>query len=339
MDQTENNQNKKRKAWLVPLIWLFGIGLTGGLIITGLSLSKKNKQVAGLEQELSQTSSTLNSEKDSLFKELQLATNNAVVLQTKNETLDAGLSELKNKNNRLAHQNNNLVEREQNCNNNYNKLLASVGQLRSDNETLRNSLAGQQTVSESLRTELMNRDSLLAAQGKVIDNQKGKLKADSASSVALIDSVIHENSSNFINITELNGAYGINIRNVPYAHYFYGISNVSGLFVNKHFISGIGVGVLAYNSGVTAPLYLDFRYHFSKRTFTPYLYADGGLILKFDYMKEPMLFINPGVGLYKSISDKFALNLGAGIFIQRDDVAKASFLNFKLGLIYLKGGK
>jgi hypothetical protein len=101
----------------------------------------------------------------------------------------------------------------------------------------------------------------------------------------------------------------------------------------------VGVGVLAYNGGVTIPLYLDFRYHFNKRKFTPYLYADGGLLLKLDYLKEPVLFINPGIGLYKSISDKFALNFGAGVFIQRDEVAKSSFVNFKLGLIYRKGSK
>jgi hypothetical protein len=336
MDQTENSKKKNR---FIPLIWLFGIGLTGGLVTMGILLAKKNKQVSGLEQQLSQTTTTLNGENDALHNELKQAANEYTILQSQNEVLDANLSELKDRNRQLSGKYYNLVEREQQCRDDYNALLSSFDQLRSENELLKTNLASQQSDAEYLKNQLINRDSLLASREEMITNQQEKLKADSSVSAAIIDSVIRENSSRFVNITELNGAYGLNVRHVSYAHYFYGLTNVSGLFVNKHFISGIGLGVLAYDEGLTAPLYLDFRYHFTKRNFTPYIYADGGLVFQFDDPDEPMLFINPGVGLYKSISDKFALNLGAGLYIQRDVMAKASFINFKLGLIYIKGGQ
>jgi hypothetical protein len=217
--------------------------------------------------------------------------------------------------------------------------MSTVNTLRDENSGLKSDLAREQLASEQLKRQLAENDSLLAYNDEVITRQQHKLLDDSLTYKATIDTMILENTSRFINITELNGAYGLQVRDVPYAHYFYGITNVSGLYVNKHFISGIGLGILKYNEGLTVPLYLDFRYHFSKRNFTPYLYADGGLVFQLDDMDEPMLFINPGVGVYKTISDKFALNFGAGLFIQRDVMAKASFVNFKLGLIYIKGGQ
>lgn len=336
MDQTDKSKKKNR---YLPLIWLFGLGLAGGLVTLGLLLAKKNQQLTAMEQELTQVTSSLENDKLTLREALEKTNNNYSLLQSENEKLGAGMSDLKTRNRVLYNKIQGLTANEKKCQDDYASLMSTVNTLRDENSGLKSDLAREQLASEQLKRQLAENDSLLAYNDEVITRQQHKLLDDSLTYKATIDTMILENTSRFINITELNGAYGLQVRDVPYAHYFYGITNVSGLYVNKHFISGIGLGILKYNEGLTVPLYLDFRYHFSKRNFTPYLYADGGLVFQLDDMDEPMLFINPGVGVYKTISDKFALNFGAGLFIQRDVMAKASFVNFKLGLIYIKGGQ
>ncbi len=336
MDQTDNSKKKNR---YLPIIWLFGLGMAGGLVALGVLLSKRNQQLTAMEQELTQVTSTNEKEKLTLQEELEKNNNSYILLQSEHERLGKDADDLKNRNQMWYNKYKGLEAAGQKCADNYKALLSSLDLLRGENETLKSDLANKSTQEEFLKTQLLNRDSLLATNNELIKNQQQKFQTDSLTYQAIIDTMILENSSRFINITELNGAYGLQVRDVPYAHYLYGLTNVSGLFVNKHFISGIGLGVLKYDEGITVPLFLDFRYHFTKRSFTPYFYADGGLVFQLDDMKEPMLFINPGVGVYKTISDKFALNFGAGLFMQRDVMAKASFVNFKLGLIYIKGGQ
>ncbi len=336
MDQTENRKKKNR---YLPIIWLLGLGLAGGMVILSFLLAKKNQQLSAKEQELIQLTSTNEKEKLSLQEALDKTNNNYSLLQSEHEKLSENVGDLKNRNRLLNNKYQRIAANEQKCSNDYKALLNSLDLLRNENETLKSDLTNQHTKEELLKTQLSGRDSILASNNDLIKNQQHKIQTDSLTYQAKIDTMILENTSRFINITELNGAYGLYIRSIPYSHYFYGITNVSGLFVNKHFISGIGLGVLKYDEALTVPLYLDFRYHFAKRNFTPYLYADGGLVFQLNDMKEPMLFINPGVGVYKTISEKFALNFGAGFFIQRDVMAKASFINFKLGLIYIKGGQ
>lgn len=336
MDQTDKSKKKNR---YLPLIWLFGLGLAGGLVTLGLLLAKKNQQLTAMEQELTQVTSSLENDKLTLREALEKTNNNYSLLQSENEKLGTGLNDLKNRNRVLYNKIQGLTANEKKCQDDYASLMSTVNTLRDENSGLKSDLAREQLASEQLKRQLASNDSLLAYNDEVITRQQHKMLDDSLTYKATIDTMILENTSRFINITELNGAYGLQVRSVPYAHYFYGLTNVSGLYVNKHFISGIGLGILKYDEGLTVPLYLDFRYHFTKRNFTPYLYADGGLVFQLDDMDEPMLFINPGVGVYKTISDKFALNFGAGLFIQRDVMAKASFVNFKLGLIYIKGGQ
>jgi len=78
------------------------------------------------------------------------------------------------------------------------------------------------------------------------------------------------------------------------------------------------------------------RYTFNKRTFTPYFFADGGVLIPFESdLQKPSLFVNPGIGISRNIGKKLALNFGAGYYLQRD-AARNSFVNAKIGLIYRK---
>jgi hypothetical protein len=143
----------------------------------------------------------------------------------------------------------------------------------------------------------------------------------------------YEDVSGYVNITEASGGIGTGITTTDYSQYLLGISTINGYVINSHFITGIGVGLNAYNGGMMAPVYLDIRYNFNERKFTPYVFGDGGVLLNFDDIAAPGLFINPGLGIITKITDKLAINLGTGLFVQRVPTL-ASFINFKLGIIF-----
>jgi hypothetical protein len=337
MEQTQNDQNKKKKNRYLPFIWFFGLGLLGGLIVLALLIGKKNDQLKGLENQLTTTTLSLNHDKDALQNELQKVSSGYTDLKTTNESLNNKLNSQVLRNNGLASRNKKLSDLDEENRNKFNALIGSFDNLRNENSSLKSNLENEQSESNKLRSQLANYEDLAKTQKNEIVLQTDKYKKDSTQSVITIDSLVYESKLRFANITELNGGYGVYRRTIPYAHYFYGINNVTGFRINKHFIGGLGVGLLSYNGGVAIPLYLDFRYHFNQRKYTPYFWFDSGLELKFEDVGQPMLFINPGVGLYKSISDHFAVNLGAGVFIQRDILSKSTFANLKLGLIYIKG--
>jgi hypothetical protein len=138
----------------------------------------------------------------------------------------------------------------------------------------------------------------------------------------------------FVTINELTGGLGLVGKSYPYSKHFFGFTSVNGYQVNAEFFLGAGVGISNYDAGILVPLFLDFRYAFSTGQLSPYLYADGGLQLNVSNFNETKLFINPGVGARYALERNLAVNLSGGIISQVDGVNRASFVNFKLGVIY-----
>jgi hypothetical protein len=155
-------------------------------------------------------------------------------------------------------------------------------------------------------------------------------------------SITFNPNSGYINTTELQTAFGIGENNVPFGRYFIGVTNTSGYqislknsMVTKKIQGGVGTGLLIYNGGALLPLFLDFRFIWSERTLTPFIFATGGGLIHFsDFNRESRLFINPGAGARYSISEKLAVNAGAGLLIQTATYRRDSFLNFKIGLCF-----
>jgi len=252
--------------------------------------------------------------------------------------LNNGFVEQKNRNRRLVKENADYAVRDKECNKENLALKGTAEQLRTENENLKTDREILRSQSDDLQARLDYRDSVISSQMSMLGIQDNKLKNDSASMVRILDSIKYENTSGYYNSTELNGAYGLAKIDVPYSHYYYGITTVNGYAVNRHLFTGLGLGLLNYNTGLTAPVYLDFRYHFGRPGFNPYIYTDCGVIFKFgESMKTPMVFFNPGIGFFKSLSNKFGLNLGVGFLMQRDEY-KSSFLNLKLGFVFLNSG-
>ncbi|HBE42525.1 MAG TPA: hypothetical protein DDW27_15255 [Bacteroidales bacterium] len=153
----------------------------------------------------------------------------------------------------------------------------------------------------------------------------------------------------FVNVTELNGAYGLvnhGEEGAPhepgsvYSAYYYGVTNIFGYQIDRNFFGGVGVGYLHYEGGGLFPVYLEYKYNMYLRRFSPYFYADGGgMVHLSEFYDESKIFVNPGIGLSRTISPKLEVNLSVGYMIQaRTTLSRVTFLNFKAGIILRKNG-
>jgi hypothetical protein len=142
----------------------------------------------------------------------------------------------------------------------------------------------------------------------------------------------------FVNITELNGASGLRDTLATNAGYYFGITNVFGYQIDKNFFGGIGVGFYYYDVGNLIPFYLEYKYSYYLKRFTPYLYGDGGILIHpTELSEESKIFINPGIGISRVISSNLEINLSAGYMIQsRSNLTRVTFVNFKMGVIFRK---
>ncbi len=329
--ETNNNKEKKRA---IPLFWWFGGALLGsGLIVLAVLLANKSSQVNNLKDKLNEKETVFLKEKDSLSNELWLVKNNYDTLKTDYNNMNADLARSHKSNNLLASAN---LSNTQNINKfkNENALLQdSLDKYSGEKEQLHVIIGSLNKQIEGMRTQMQESEETKTMQAEIINDRNEKIKSDSVSMAE--DSLLRkaDDVSGYVNITDFGGAFGLNVVSVPYSKYFYSLSTINGYVINKRFLTGIGLGLNAYNGGVTAPVYLDFRYNLKTSGYIPYVSADGGFLIIFDDLKEPGLFINPGIGIYRIFSNSFAINLGSGLFIQRSPV-KASFINFKIGIIF-----
>ncbi len=134
---------------------------------------------------------------------------------------------------------------------------------------------------------------------------------------------------------EMTGGFGLKGQSYDYSKHFFGLTSVTGYQLNANFFAGAGTGLLFYDAGLLVPLFLDFRYAFYSGQISPYVFGDGGLLLNFSDLNTTKLFINPGLGARYTISKKVGVNASIGIISQVDGVNRASFLNFKSGIVYV----
>lgn len=137
----------------------------------------------------------------------------------------------------------------------------------------------------------------------------------------------------FITINEINFGFGLGLNKVPYSKSFIGITTVNGYQFNKSIIAAAGTGIIFYNDGILVPLFLDFRYRFNINQYTPYVFADGGVMLNFSDFNSTKIFLNPGIGIRYAFSRRWAANIGTGLLVQYGEI-RDSFINFKLGATY-----
>jgi hypothetical protein len=234
----------------------------------------------------------------------------------------------------LAAQNAYLNKQQEEAKGEYDRLLEQMQAVSAENQNQKNESAALKDQLNQLSALLKDKEALNQQQVEHIAGQKIRMAADSASRVTYIDSIERVHTRKFYNATDLAGGYGLNYRDIPYSSHFYGLTTVNGLLIDNHFMGGIGVGLLNFDAGLVAPIFMEFRYHFGSSDFKPYIYTDGGFELKFDDFQNSSLFISPGVGLTSKLNEKFALDLGLGYFQHREAI-RSSFITFKLGLVFL----
>jgi hypothetical protein len=141
-----------------------------------------------------------------------------------------------------------------------------------------------------------------------------------------------------VNITEINGATGIGHTSGINEKNYFGITNVFGYQIDRNFFGGAGLGYFSYGESQFVPLYLDYRFSVYLKEATPYLFADGGLLVDpTELISGTKMFLNPGIGISRTVSSKFEILFATGIIVQMGNMMpRASFYNFKLGIIFRK---
>ncbi len=334
-----NQEARPRKGIFAAgpgVIWLGTAVLAGSLLTGGLLFSDKKKELKLLEQQMADREILYLHTTDSLSDALVQSTTSYNVLMADKNLLSDNLAKEKVKSTRLTNENVAFASREHSYRTEYNKVKAALDKSTTENETLKsdaNSLKSQIAYMQSM-LEQCNRDK--TQQGDVIDQQQIKLEEAVSEREALLDSLWAEDVSGYFNNAELTAGYGLSEINVPFSTYFGGITDINGYVINKHFRTGLGVGLHYYDGGFTSPLFLDLRYMFNKRLYTPYIFADGGFMIEYSPFRVPnSVFMNPGIGLHREVSDRFSLNLGAGLFVQSFNI-RSSFINVKVGVTFKK---
>jgi len=147
--------------------------------------------------------------------------------------------------------------------------------------------------------------------------------------------------SGFVNITEFSvSSFGLSHDGSPNEDYYFGVTNIFGYQIDKHFMAGAGFGFMAYDSSTLFPLFIEIRYTTSFKRINPYLFYDSGILIDFENVTDgSQLFINPGAGLSWSFSPRIDGTFGAGFIVQMQPSHRTSFINLKLGLILRKNSR
>lgn len=134
--------------------------------------------------------------------------------------------------------------------------------------------------------------------------------------------------------TEFQTASGPVLVNDPKSGKFTGITVLAGYQVDRNFVLSAGTGISYYRQGSLVPLFLDLRYAITLKHLSPYLYADGGLLMDVNHFNDTKVFMNPGIGAQYSISYDLALIVSSGFWLQKGDLNLNAFINFKAGVRY-----
>jgi hypothetical protein len=145
---------------------------------------------------------------------------------------------------------------------------------------------------------------------------------------------VYRLNTGFVIGAELQVAEGPKVANDSVSGRFGGLTFLAGYQAARNFVVSAGWGFSYYKSGVLVPLLLDFRYSLTLKRISPYVYADGGLILNTHIFNNTKTFINPGIGVQYSLSNDLEFVLSSGFWLQRGDLDLNAFINFKAGVRY-----
>lgn len=137
----------------------------------------------------------------------------------------------------------------------------------------------------------------------------------------------------FVSITELSGAFGIGMTEVPYSKYYYGITTIAGYQFTRNIKAGAGLGVQFHNEGTLFPVFADFRFSMNAQELVPFIAATGGLGISLENMREQTyVYVNPSVGLRWVAANRTGIVISGGVMMMSGEFTRNTFINFKLGV-------
>ncbi len=145
----------------------------------------------------------------------------------------------------------------------------------------------------------------------VVQEKQEKIKADSIAEVVRKNTPVIR-TSGFVNISQLGGGFGLGITSTDYNRNLVSFGNIFGYRINKHFLTGAGIGVHFYNGGTLIPLWLDARYNLKSIGNGPFISADGGLMINPTDPGTTGPFISPAIGYSKPLGKRNSLNISLG---------------------------
>jgi len=151
--------------------------------------------------------------------------------------------------------------------------------------------------------------------------------------IAKSPKVTYDWQPGFVSITELTGAIGIGVTDVPYSEYYYGFSTIASYQFTRNIKAGGGLGIQMHNDGNLFPLFVDGRYSFNAQHVVPFVAASGGLALSFeDMLNQTYVFMNPTAGIRWVAARRTGIVFSAGIMMMSGEFTRNSYINFKLGV-------
>ena len=159
------------------------------------------------------------------------------------------------------------------------------------------------------------------------------LKAQSEQRLADSPKVNYDWRPGFVSITELTGAFGIGMTEVPYSKYYYGITTIAGYQFTRNIKAGAGLGVQFHNEGTLFPVFADFRFSMNAQELVPFIAATGGLGVSLENMRnQTYVFVNPSVGLRWVAANRTGIVISGGVMMMSGEFTRNTFINFKLGI-------
>ncbi len=147
-------------------------------------------------------------------------------------------------------------------------------------------------------------------------------------------------SGGYYNLTEVQYGFGLGLIDVPFSHYYAGISTVNGYRFGSGLALGVGVGYNQYNDGYTVPLYADVRYFMGKQRVKFFVAVPGGFFVNFDNFKDySRVFGNPSLGIIVPLAKNLHLSFSGGLLTQYTITKphnRDSYINMRLGLLFSK---
>ena len=317
--------------YLMRLIFKFFLiaSLQGLLLMSGCKTSETKEQVLTL----SQRQTGLTHERDSLIRLVVQKSEALDFRNTDYNELTAGKLALETTNKLLQSA---LYFRD--------KQLKTVKQA---NEKMDSTIVQENVKNDSLMKEITSLQQKILMGDAAVDKEQKTNKALAQSlkeqeEKRITDSIALENipkpeiiKYGFINITEIGGGLGLGQTEIDFSRRVISLNNVFGYEIDKHFITGVGVGINFYNGGALIPLYIDMRYNFNGRKSTAFIVADGGVMFSLDKFSESGVFINPQIGIKKKLNERVSLNLSTGILLQQAPASvRNTFINLKGGVSF-----